>query len=104
MLAAVYTAAPPRKPIDVETKPPVLKASSISSNESAEINTPLPKAMTAAISRCETGVYQATAAPKTRAEPLKSPHRPAWIESGMPVYVGVPGVGAQRPCGTRALF
>lgn len=53
-LASVYTAAPPRKPSAVEANPPVWKACSISSKESAEIRTPLPKAMTAAIRRCGT--------------------------------------------------
>lgn len=38
-----------------ESKPPRLYASSIRSNDSAEIRTPLPKAMMAAINRWEIG-------------------------------------------------
>jgi hypothetical protein len=53
------------------------------SKESAEISTPAPNAMTAAITRCGSLTNAPIAAPSTRADPLSRPHRPAWMTRGM---------------------
>ena len=58
-------------------EPPRLCATSISSNESAEISTPAPKAITAAIKRCGMRGTEASAAPMTSAEPASRPQRSA---------------------------
>src|SRR4051794_17419003 len=51
ILANVYTVAPATKPDAVGHSPPWLKPSSISSNDRAEIKTPLPNDMTKAMTR-----------------------------------------------------
>jgi len=53
------------------------------SNDSAEISTPDPNAMTAAMARGGTATTHAIAAPSSSADPPKSPHSPA-ISPAMP--------------------
>src|SRR5919202_6513081 len=52
------------------------------SKASAEMSTPPPKAMTAAIVRCGTWVKKPAAAPISRAEPATRPQKPAWSHTG----------------------
>ena len=86
----VYSVAPPRKPTAAAVKPPVSAASSIRSSDSAEISTPLPKAITAATTRCGTWVSDETSAPSSSAEPATSPQNAAVnAEAGMRTMAAV---------------
>jgi hypothetical protein len=64
----------------VDSKPPCACAWSISSKLSAAINTPLPKAMTAATARAPIGAHQPIAAPSNNAEPVRPPQAAACIQ------------------------
>ena len=66
-----------QKPMEVESNPPLRNAFSISSKERAEIRTPDPNAMIPAITLWGMGAIQASNAPSTKAEPLRTPHSPA---------------------------
>jgi len=81
-LATVYTTAPARNPMAVAINPPRLKASSIRLKERAEINTPLPKAITNATHFREICVKYPTEAPIINAEPATRPQTPAFNQSG----------------------
>jgi hypothetical protein len=78
-------AAPPIKPMLVESKPPRLYASSMRSKASAEISTPPPNAITPAIIFRGTLAKKPTPAPTINAAPAISPHSPACSQIGNPV-------------------
>src|SRR4051812_17411238 len=53
------------------------------SNDSAEIRTPLPNAMIAAMRRCGSLSQYPAAAPSKRADPARKPHAPACNQPGI---------------------
>src|SRR4051812_27229031 len=89
--AARYTTAPTRNPSAVAARPPVLTASSMRSNATAEMRTPEPNAITDATTFGGTGVNQAIRAPMTSAPPPSNPRTPASSQVGIagPLLVGV---------------
>ena len=66
----------------VATSPPDFSASSTRSNDSAEISTPDPNAMTEATTVRGTSTNHAKSEPTTRAEPARSPQPPACSQIG----------------------
>jgi hypothetical protein len=89
--------APTNAPAAVAVSPPVCQASSISSNDTAEISTPAPKAMIVATSHSDRSASQPTAAPTSRAEPASRPHPAAARTSATVSAVrAVAGAGRAR--------
>ena len=92
-LPAVKISAPPTNPPAVEKKPSRSQAFSTNSNESAEISTPAPKAITAAISRggglrserrCSQGRARSQPTHPSRQPGAKAVHCPCWVDKPTP--------------------
>src|SRR5690606_32896158 len=77
----VNAAAPARKPSTDGSKPPVRRASSISSNAMADTSTPEPNAMTPAVTLADGVANQPSAAPSSSELPASKPQNNAGINS-----------------------